>query len=112
MRAMNILSVYLLPAAASVLGSAVAHADDPALFGRGGNASIVYQHLATQGAIVRCPELHLTARIGTGMATAFTQGGNDAKIVREGVYAQQAVRYPELHWSSSIGTGRAAGVER
>jgi len=111
MRAINTLSAYVLPLAATAFLSAVAHADDPTLFGRGGNASKGFRHgTHAQEAIVRYPEPHWTSRIGTGAAGAFPRVVNAGEAALAGPYAQQkALRYPEAHWNNRIGTG---GVSR
>ena len=103
---MRSIKFYTLSAVASVLLTAVAHADDRALFARGGFAGeAMHRSVDAPRGLVHSPEPHWTSRIGTGAATAFETGrdaredGNSVRV-REGV-----VRYPEAYWVSRIGTG-------
>jgi hypothetical protein len=106
---MRTIKLYTLSAAAGLLLAGVAHADDSALFARGGYAGEnIHRSVDVPRGLVRDAEPHWTSRIGTGTATAFevrkvTTDNAGSVRVREA-----ASRYPAPYWASLIGTGTAA----
>lgn len=105
---MRTIKLYTLSAAAGLLLAGVAHADDSALFGRGGYAGeSMHRSVEAPRGLARNAEPHWTSRIGTGTATAFEAG----KVTENasGMRVQErAARYPAPYWASLIGTGTAA----
>jgi hypothetical protein len=103
---MRSIKLYTLSAAASVLLTVVAHADDRALFARGGSAGeAMHRTVEAPRGLVHYPELHWTSRIGPGAATAF-ETGRDARADGSSVRVRERVlRYPDAYWASRIGTG-------
>jgi hypothetical protein len=106
---MRTIKLYTLSAAAGLLLAGVAHADDSALFARGGYAGeSIHRSVDAPRGLVSNAEPHWTSRIGTGTVTAFearkvtTDNANGVRV-QEG-----AARYPAPHWASLIGTGTAA----
>jgi hypothetical protein len=104
---MRTIKLYTLSAATGLLLAGVAHADDSALFGRGGYAGeSMHRSVDAPRGVVRNAEPHWTSRIGTG--TVATSG----KVTTEnssGVRVQEgAAHYPAPYWASLIGTGTAA----
>jgi hypothetical protein len=107
---MRSIKLYALSAAATVLLSTGAYADEPALFSRGGYAGEAMHHAAdAPRGVVTYPELHWTSRIGTGTATTSATP-NSAREDGGAVGVEAGpVRYPELNWASRIGTGTVSG---
>lgn len=105
---MRTIKLYTLSATAALLLAGVAHADDSALFGRGGYAGeSMRRSVDAPRGLARTAEPHWTSRIGTGTATAFEAG----KVTESasGMRGQEgAARYPAPYWASLIGTGTAA----
>jgi hypothetical protein len=91
---MQARKLFLLPAAASLLLGAIAHADDASRSADGNASKAVYVGEDAQGRIVR-----LTT--------------SDVSVETfERVSPPKAVRNPKPHWTSRIGTGTAAESER
>ena len=102
---MRTIKLYTLSAVAGLLLGGVAHADDSALFGRGGYAGESTQrNVDAPRGLTRNAEPHWTSRIGTGTATALEAGKETEKasVVRG---QEGAARYPAPYWASLIGTG-------
>jgi hypothetical protein len=106
---MRIIKLYTLSAAAGLLLAGVAHADDSALFARGGYAGeSIHRSVDAPRGLGRDAEPHWTSRIGTGTVTAFearkvtTDNANSVRV------QQGTARYPASYWASLIGTGTAA----
>jgi hypothetical protein len=106
---MRTIKLYALSAAAGLLLAGVAHADDSALFARGGYAGqSMHRSADAPRGLVSNAEPHWTSRIGTGTATAF-EAGKGTTEKASGVRVQEgATRYPAPYWASRIGTGTAA----
>ena len=106
---MRTIKLYTLSAAAGFLLAGGAHADDSALFARGGYAGqSIHRNVDAPRGLVRDAEPDWTSRIGTGTVTAFearkvtTDKANSVRV-EEG-----AARYPAPYWASLIGTGTAS----
>lgn len=106
---MRTIKLYTLSAAAGLLLAGVAHADDSALFARGGYASeSIHRSVDAPRGLARNAEPHWTSRIGSGTVTAF-EARKVATDNADGVRIQEgAARYPAPYWASVIGTGTAA----
>jgi hypothetical protein len=90
---MQARKLLLLPAAASLLLGAIAHADDASRSTDGNASKAVYEGEDAQGRVVRLTISDISVE-------TFNR-----------VSPPKAVRYPEPHWSSRIGTGTAADSE-
>ena len=106
---MRTMKLYTVSAAAGLLLAGVAHADDSALFARGGYAGqSIHRSVDAPQGLVRNAEPHWTSRIGTGTATA-SEARKGTTDNASGVRVQEgAARYPAQYWASLIGTGTAA----
>jgi hypothetical protein len=106
---MRTFKLYTLAATAGLLLAGVAHADDSALFGRGGYAGqSTHRSVDVPHVIVSNAETHWTSRIGTGTAAA-SEAGKVSGEAQSTVNVQTgAPRYPAPYWASLIGTGTAA----
>lgn len=106
MRVPTYLSLSVLPVVASMLPVAFAQAEAPAPFAQGGNAiTAVASAPDAKDTTVRRPDLHWTARIGSG--TTAQQEDADKTVHEDTQPEASAGRRPEIHWSSLIGTGTA-----
>ena len=105
---MRTIKLYTLSAVAGFLLAGVAHADDSALFARGGYAGeSIHRSVDVPRGLVRDAEPHWTSRIGTGSTSAsevrkVTTDSAGSVRVLEG-----ASHYPAPYWASLIGAGTA-----
>jgi hypothetical protein len=103
---MRTIKTYALPA---LLMAGIAHADDSALFARGGYAGAsIHSSVEAPRGLVRDAEPHWTSRIGTGTVTAFEARKVTADNANSARVQEGAARYPAPYWASLIGTGTAA----
>jgi hypothetical protein len=106
---MRTIKLYTLSAAAGLLLAGVAHADDSALFARGGYAGqSTHRSIDAPRGLVRDAEPHWTSRIGAGTVTAFEARKVTPESANNVRVPEGAARYPAPYWASLIGTGTAA----